>query len=164
MKKNYNIKKTISIKHFISEFGENFSSHLRDRLLDLEIRCVLVRHEEPNVLDLVHVEHTKYPCVEKGSLAVSSKEYKYATFIVQEENLYLSECSTDTSTTMESPTSKIIYDSLSLENSIRYNEINAKVIDDKNIDFVIDKILGSCSDVSDAYKKIVGGMLSRSEK
>lgn len=164
MKKNYNIKKTISLKHFISEFGENFSSHLKERLLDLEIRCVLVRHEETNILDLVHVEHIKYPCVEKDSSATSSKEYNYATFIVQEGNLYLSECSADTSTIMESPTSRIIYDSLSFENSIRYNEFNAKVIDDKNIDFVIDKILSSCSDVSDTYKKIVGGMLSRSEK
>ena len=60
MKKNYKMKKTISLKMFIAEFGENFSDHMKKRLLELEVRCVLTRKEDSNKLDLKHVEHTQH--------------------------------------------------------------------------------------------------------
>ena len=43
MKKNYKMKKTISMKMFVSELGENFSDHMKEKLLELDIRCVLTR-------------------------------------------------------------------------------------------------------------------------
>ena len=48
MKKNYNMKKTIAMKGFISEFGEVLSEKMKKRLLELEIRTVLTRKEYRN--------------------------------------------------------------------------------------------------------------------
>lgn len=162
--KIYNIKKTISLKYFISEFGENFSEHMKERLLELEVRCVLVRKEENYILNLKHVQHTQYRCNKKSETSVSEKEYAYGQFIMVEGILYFSEKCTESTSVMESPIVSIIYDSLSNDGMISEGGKNAKKIDDSNIDYVIDSILTVCPEVTPEYLEMVQGMISRSRK
>ena len=72
VKKNHKMKRTISIKQFNTEFGEDFSKHMKQRLLELGKRCILTRTES-NILDLKHIEHTKYDCADGDNS--SKKEY-----------------------------------------------------------------------------------------
>jgi uncharacterized protein (UPF0212 family) len=165
VRKNYKIKKTISLKQFISEFGENFSEHMKERLLDLEVRCVLTRKEEDNKLDLKHVEHTKYNCPSGNSS--KEKEYVYGEFTVVEGTLYFSEKCIENDDIMVSPITNDIYNSLNSADMI-FDEstdesTHAKKIDDTNIDYIIDTILTVCPEVSQRYLDIVREMTSRSE-
>ncbi len=159
MKKNYKMKKTISMKRFISEFGENFSKHTKKKLLELEVRCVLTRNEDDYRLDLKHVEHTQYNC---GS-SKSQKEYAYGQLVVMDETLYFSEICTESATVMEAPIVSTIYNSLNSEDMISDLNVNSKKIDDNNIDYLIDTILTVCPDVSEEYLAITQGMISRAE-
>jgi hypothetical protein len=162
VRKNYKLKKTISVKQFIQEFGENFSQHMKDRLMELEIRCVLTRKDDPNRLDLKHVEHTKYKCIENEDSKQLEKEYAFAQFIVSDDILYFSEKCRETNDVMQNEIVNKIYNSLSVEGIIAYEDVNAKKVDESNIDFVIDSILSACPDVSQRYINIVKDMLSRS--
>lgn len=165
MKKNYNMKKTISMKRFISELGENFSKHMKNRLLDLEIRCVLTRKEDDEFrLDIKHVEHTKYPCSIENPTTSDQKEYVYGQLIVVDGDLYFSETCTEGANIMESPVVRDLYHSLQSSSITFDTGCSAKKLDDSNIDFVIDTIISVCPDISDSYRAIVGGMLSRSDK
>ncbi|MCY6484167.1 hypothetical protein OW763_07340 [Clostridium aestuarii] len=155
MKKNYKMKKTISVKRFISDLGEEFSENMKKRLLELEVRCVLTRKEDKCKLDLKHVEHTQY---EDGSKA--PKEYVYGQFIVNEGILYFSDRCTESDKVMQSPIVSDIYASLNNEDMISDEECNAKKIDDSNIDYVIDTILTVCPEVSQKYLDIVKEMTS----
>lgn len=158
MRKRYNIKKTISMKQFISEFGDSFSDHMKKRLLDLEVRTVLKRTEDINILDLAHVEHPKY------NLGKSEKEYLYAQFLVEGGILYFSEKCTENNKALTSPIVKTIYDNLDSKGMISTVDNNAKKVDDSNIDYVIDSILSVCPPVSQQYLDIVKGMIARAEK
>lgn len=166
MKKNYRIQKTISMKRFISELGEDFSEHMKDRLLELEVRCVLTRKEDNYRLDIKHVEHTKYDCTcdSEHGLTPCKKEYVYGQFIVIEGVLYFSENCTESDGVMQSPIVNTIYSSLSDENMICDEGINEKKVDDSNIDYVIDSILTVCPEVSQRYKDIMKDMLSHAER
>lgn len=159
MRKNYKIKKTISVKQFISELGENFSEHMKERLLDLEIRCVLTRKEEDNKLDLKHVEHTKYDCPSGNK----PKEYVFGEFIVIEDILYFSEKCLENDDIMVSPITNVIYNSLNSVDMFSDETTEAKKVDDTNIDYIIDNILTVCPEVSQRYLSIVREMTSRSE-
>ncbi|MBC2581219.1 hypothetical protein [Clostridium sp. DJ247] len=163
MKKNYKMKRTISIKQFIAEFGENFSKHMKKRLLELEVRTVLVRREHSYILDLKHVEHTKYCCNLDDCSVKQEKEYAYGQFIVIDGILYFSERCMENNEVMQAPIVNTIYSHLDSENIILDEENSGKVIDDSNIDFVIDNILTVCPEVSEAYMNIVQEMISRSE-
>lgn len=160
MKRVYKVKKTISIKRFLTEFGEEFSEHIKERLLDLEVRCVLTRKEQNNRLDIKHVEHTKYDCETKSN---SKKEYDYGQFLVIEGILYYSEGCTENADVMQSPVVNEIFNSLNTEDMVCDSDINAKKVDDSNIDYVIDTILKVCPEVSQKYLNIVNGMLSRAK-
>lgn len=162
VRKNYKLKKTISVKQFIIEFGENFSEHIKERLLELEIRCVLTRKDDPQRLDLKHVEHTKHNCITEENSIHREKEYVFAQFIVSDETLYFSEKCREANDLAESEIVSKIYNSLSNEGMIFYEDVNAKKVDESNIDFVIDSILSACPDVSQKYIDIVKDMLSRS--
>ena len=150
----YKIRKTISTKRFISELGGNFSKHIKERLLDLEIRCVLTRDKDNHRLDIKHVEHLKND---------SNKEYVYGQFLVINDDLYFSEKCLEKDTVMESPVVKKIYDALDTE-EIVISDIKSKKVDDSNIDLIIDSILEACPDVSESYRKIVRGMIYRASK
>ncbi|MEW9094323.1 MAG: hypothetical protein AB2417_04490 [Clostridiaceae bacterium] len=163
MKKNYRMQKTISIKRFISELGKDFSDNIKDRLLDLEVRTVLTREEDYNILDIKHVEHTKYDCpsnLENGS-SKHQKEYNYGQFVVVDEVLYFSEKCVENDEVMGSPVVNTIYDSLNTDNIIMDSGTSAKKVDDSNIDYVIDNILKACPEVSKEYMEIMEDMLSR---
>lgn len=165
MKKNYKMKKTISMKRFISEFGENFSKHIKKKLLELEVRCVLTRNEDNYRLDLKHVEHTQYDCCcnSANNLNTCQKEYAYGQLVVMDETLYFSEICTESTTVMQSPIVSTIYNSLNSEGMLSDLDINSKKIDDNNIDYLIDTILTVCPDVSEEYLAITQGMISRAE-
>ncbi|CAG7839365.1 hypothetical protein Z959_02015 [Clostridium novyi B str. ATCC 27606] len=150
----YKIRKTISMKRLISELGGNFSKHIKKRLLDLEIRCVLTRDKDNNRLDIKHVEHIKNN---------NDEETVYGQFFINEENLYFSQNCLKKDSIMESPIIKEIYDSLDSEEII-VSDIKSKKLDDTNIDYVIDSILKVCPDISEKYKSIVKGMLYRANK
>lgn len=156
MKKNYRLKKTISMKQFITEFGENFSEHMKKRLLELEVRCVLTRKEESYILDLKHVEHTKYACEnESESSGHSMKEYAFGQLVVNEGRLLLSHKCVENCDVVQSPLIASLYDSLTAEEELLENELRVKQIDDGNIDFVIDSILSACPQVSKEYMDII---------
>lgn len=163
MKKNYKMKRTISVKMFISELGQNFSEHVKKRLLDLEVRCVLTRKDDNYKVDIKHVEHTKYNCGSENGSSISQKEYAYGKFIVVDELLYFAEKCTENDTSMQSPVVDEIYNSLSSENMILDQDTSAKLVNDSNIDHIIDSILKVCPQVSKKYLEIVKGMISRSD-
>ncbi|WP_409069726.1 hypothetical protein ACFLKB_10380 [Clostridium sp. FAM 1755] len=163
MKKNYNMKKTIAMKGFISEFGEVLSEKMQKRLLELEIRTVLTRKEDRNKLDIKHVEHTKYPC-ENLDIKNVEKEYTYGQFILTDENLYFSKDCVENEKVMKSPIVDKIYNSLDDENMLIDEDTTAKKIDDINIDYVIDTLLTACPEVSQRYLKIVREMLSNEKR
>lgn len=161
MKKNYKMKKTISVKMFIAELGESFSEHMKKRLLELEVRCVLTRRQE-NILDLKHVEHTQYNCDlnSEDNSGTEEKEYVYGQFIVIDDVLYFSDKCVENNSVMQSPIVNTIFNSLSGEVMVFDEDIKGKKIDDSNIDYVIDSILSVCPEVSQSYIDIVKGMLS----
>lgn len=161
--KNYARKSNISMKMFIKEFGENFTGHMKERLMDLEVRCFLTRKDIAYRFDLKHVEHLQYECASdsEDSSAVSSKEYAYGQFVVIEGKLYFAESCLESKDIMQSPMVSTIYNALDSEGSIFDEGRNLKILNDKNIDFVVDSILSSCPEVSEAYLDIVKGMISR---
>lgn len=158
MRKNYKIKKTISMKQFISEFDKSLSNYMRDKLLDLEVPSVLTRKENKYRLDLKHVEHTKYPYNTK-----CEKEYVYGSFLIDEDTLYFCEKCLEDDSVMESPVVNKIYNNLSRQDMFSADGVNAKKIDDTNIDFVVDSVLAVCPDVSPEYLKIVKQMTALAE-
>lgn len=165
MRKMYNIKKTISLRQFITELGENFSEHMKSKLKELGSRCVLTRKEDNNRLNLKHVEHTMHECaVTSGSEANTiNKEYVYGQFVVQEGVLHFSKKCAESNDTVEAPVVETIYNALNTE-EVYIDEIEAKVVDDSNIDYIIDTILTVCPPVSQAHLDIVKGMTYRSQK
>ena len=148
------------MKQFISEFGENFSQHMKKRLLELEIRCVLTRKEDLYRLDLKHVEHTQHNCVTDSC----EKEYVFGQFVMLEGMLYFSEKCIESDAVMQAPIVTEIYDSLNSDGMILDGEINVKKVDDTNIDYIIDTILSVCPQVSQKYLDIVKQMTSLSTK
>lgn len=162
---NYRMKKTISVKMFIEELGEEFSQHVKDRLMELDLRCILSRKEQQNVVDLKHVEHVKYDCKneESNSEKTCEKEYVYAQFVVVDNLLYLSKNCIENDDIQKSPIVNDIYDSLNSEVANTEEGTAIKKIDDTNIDYVVDTILSVCPNVSDRYISIVKGMTWRSE-
>lgn len=165
VKKNYKMKKTISMKMFIAELGKNFSKHMKERLLELEVRCVLTRKQE-NILDLKHVEHTQYNCnLNSGDiLSIQKKEYAYGQFIVIDDALYFSDKCLESDSVMQSPIVNTIFNSLKGEVMYFDEDIKAKKIDDSNIDYIINSILSVCPQVSQSYIDIVKSMLSHEGK
>lgn len=157
---NYRIKKTISMKQFIAEFGENFSEKMKEKLLELEIRCVLTRKENKNILDIKHVEHTQYECNVENALDSCKKEYSYGQLIVIDGLLYFSEKCAENNLIMQSSIVDTIYNSLNSEIIFVEPDTNAKKIDDSNIDYVIDTMLTVFPEVSQRYINIVKEMLS----
>lgn len=165
MRKMYNMKKTISMKQFITELGENFSEHSKLRLIDLGSRCVLTRKEDNYRLNLKHIEHTTHECaITSGDETDKlNKEYLYGQFVVQEGLLYFSESCTEINDAVEAPVVNTIFNALNTE-KIYIDEIGAKLVDDSNIDYIIDTILAVCPPVSQAHLDIVRGMTYRSQK
>lgn len=151
MRINYKRKSTISMKMFISEFGQNFSDHMKKRLMELDVRSVLTRKEIDNILDLKHVEHTKYE---------SNKEYAYCEFAVIDGILYVSESCIEDDRTIQSDVVDKIYKSLESE-CVTFEDKKFKKVDDSNIDFVVDSILSVCPQVSQKYVDIVEGIMAR---
>lgn len=164
LKKNYRIKKTISMKQFISEFGENFSQHMKKRLLELEIRCVLTRKDDIYRLDLKHVEHIQHECVAENNSDTCEKEYVYGQFVSLNGILYFSEKCIESATVMQAPIVTEIYNSLNNDGMILDGDINLKQVDDTNIDYIIDTILTVCPQVSQKYLDIVKQMTSLSTR
>nr|WP_246517101.1 hypothetical protein [Clostridium aciditolerans] len=154
------MKKTISMKMFINEFGESFSKHMKKRLLELEVRCVLTRKEDSYRLDIKHVEHTQYAFDNDHNNSTSQKEYVYGQLIVMDGALYYSESCIENDTVMQSPIVAVIYDDLDSEGMILDNDNRAKKIDDNNIDYVIDTMLTVFPDVSQSYLNIIKEMIS----
>lgn len=161
MRRNYKIKKTISMKKFISEFGADFSEHMKNRLLELEIRTVLTREENYNKFDLKHVEHTQYDFQENldNPSDTCKKEYVYGEFMSVDGALYFCKNCSKNPKLMESPVVDGIYESLSSEDMLSDDGSNAKKINDSNIDFVVDTLLKACPQVSQSYLKIMSKYL-----
>jgi hypothetical protein len=157
MKKNYKMKKTISMKQFISEFGGDFSDHLKERLLELEVGCVLTRREDSNKLDIKHVEHLQYDCSGNSEDATGKckKEFTYGQFLVFDEELYFSDKCIESDEVMQAPIVDTIYSSLESKEEIFDTGDKAKKIDDSNIDYVINTILTVFPKASQSYLDII---------
>jgi len=148
------------MKQFISEFGENFSEHIKKRLLELEIRCVLTRKDDIYRVDIKHVEHTKHKCLSEPC----EKEYIYGQFVVLENTLYFSEKCIESDNAMESPIVVEIFNSLDNTGMISDKETLLKKVDDTNINYIIDSILTVCPEVSQKYLDILKQMTSISTR
>jgi len=159
VERKHNIKKTISMKKFIAELGEAFSVHMKQRLLELEIRCVLTRREDFNRLDLKHVEHIQHDCSSECASGTCNKEFTYGQLLVIDGNLYYSDECVASDKVIQSPIVGTIYNSLSDQDMILNESGNAKKIDDSNIDYVIDTILTVCPQVSGSYMDIMAKYL-----
>ncbi|OPJ54568.1 hypothetical protein [Clostridium oryzae] len=162
-KQIYRTKSSMSLKQFIAEFGENFSDHMKNRLMELESRGFLTRKEYSNRFDLKHVEHIQYKCSDdlEGDSSEKLKEYSYAQLEVDEGILYFSDSCFEDNMVKQSPMVDKIYNSLDSECVVSNYGNHLKKIDDSNIDYVIDNILLSCPDVSKSYLEIVKGMTQR---
>lgn len=165
MKKNYKIKKTISMNLFVTELGENFSDHVKDRLLELELRCVLTRKEDFNTLDIKHVEHIQHDCSSgfEDDSASSNKEYAYGQFCVIDDELYFSEKCTIEKGVEESPIVRTIYTALKTNPIILSCDTCGKKVNDDNIDYIIDTLLTVFPNVSEAHLNMVKDMISRAK-
>lgn len=167
MRKIYNMKRTISMKQFVTELGEEFSSNMKKKLMELSDRCVLTRKDINYRLDLKHIEHVQHECAcdtESSKASNSKKEYMYGQFVVIEGGLYFSEKCTESPAAMQQPNVKEIYNNLSSEGMISDSDISSKKVDDSNIDYIVDSILKVCPPVSEEHLAIVKGMTSRSER
>ncbi|MDD3224588.1 MAG: hypothetical protein PHX70_07780 [Clostridium sp.] len=163
MRINNRKKRSISVKTFISELGENFSQHIKERLLDLDSRSFLSRKDNYARFDIKHVEHLQYTCNDaKGNPLKSKKEYVYGELEVIEEVLYLSENCDETKEIIQAPGIKEIYDSLDSEGMVKEDR-NLKRLNDSNIDAVVDGIIKICPDVSQKYMDIVKDMIAIAE-
>lgn len=152
-RRNYNIKKTISARQFISEFGGSFSKHMKDKILRIGERCVFTRGEDTFRLDLKHIEHTTY---NDTSDPAKRKEHVYGQFVMDQGTLFFSESCLINNDVMEVPKVKEIYKSLESEGIfVGEDGIKAKKIDDSNIDYVVDGILEVCPEVSQAHLDIL---------
>lgn len=162
VRKIYNYKKTISVKQFISEFDESLSEKMKNRLMELEVRCVLTRREDMNKLDIKHVEHIQHEvaCDTEDASNVCQKEYSYGQFVIFEDQLYFAEKSAENTKVLQEPIVGTIYNALSSEEITIEEGYNAKKVDDSNIDIIIDSILKVCPEVSQAYLDIVKHMTS----
>jgi hypothetical protein len=149
------MKKTLSMRQFIAEFGGDFSKHMKQRLLELGERCVLTRKDESFILDIRHVEHTKYKCNSEDSMAGCQKEYAFGQLMVYEGILYFSENCLENDSIMQVPVVSSIYNSLSSEELMLAGDIKGKKLDDDNIDYVIDSILAVCPEVSPEHMAII---------
>ena len=150
VKKNYTMKKTISVKQFIIEFGEGFSKHMKDRLLELGTRCILTRQENNHTLELKHLEHNKY---DDGELL--QKEFAYGQIVMNEGLLYFSDRISENTDIMPALVVKDIYLAINSDEMTFDEGIKAKKIDDSNIDFVIDNLLKVCPEVSKEHLAIL---------
>ena len=157
----YRSKRTISVKMFISEFGGEFSEHVKTRLMELEARCFLKRDEVDYIFDLKHVEHLKYECDGSDTSKKNQKEYAYAQLAALEGGIYFSESCKENNETIQAPIVNTIYRNLSDDGSVFIEGRNLKKIDDNNIDYVVETLLSSCPQVSQGYLDIVKGMVSR---
>lgn len=83
--------------------------------------------------------------------------------MVLDGKLYFSESCLENNKIMQSDIVNSIYNDLDCEGLAFDEGRNLKRLDDNNIDFVIDSILSSCPQVSQAYLDIVKGMVSRSD-
>ena len=156
MKKNYKMKRTISIKQFVAEFSVSLSEHIKERLLELGERCILNRRDESHILDLRHVEHLKYECCcDSESDKECKKEYAYGQLVVKEGTLYFSQCCVENADIMQSPVVNDIYDAISNPEVQIEEGIVGKSLDDSNIDYVIDNILKVCPKVSPEHMAII---------
>lgn len=152
MKRNYNMKKTISIKQFIAEFGQGFSNHMKKRLLELGARCILTRKDNSHILDLKHIEHIKY---DSPDASEGKKEYAYGQLIINEGVLYFSESCVENDDVMQISFVQDIYDSLPDEEILFEEGIKAKPLDESKLDYVVDRILGVCPEVSAEHMAII---------
>lgn len=155
MKKAYRMKRTVSMKQFLTEFGGEFPKHTKQRLLELGSRCVLTRKDESFILDIKHVEHTRYNCSPEGSTAACLKEYAFGQLIAHEGALYFSENCLENDEIMQVPLVNSIYNSLNSEELMLEGGISGKKLDDDNIDYVIDNILTVCPEVSAEHLAII---------
>ncbi len=157
VKKNYKMKKTISMKQFISEFGVEFSQPVKERLLELGERCLLNRRDDSYILDLRHIEHLKYECgvSEEEKLSSPKKEYAYGQLVIKDGALHFSESCIENADIMQIPLVGEIYTGLNSEEVLVDDHISAKRLDETNIDYVIDRILDVCPAVSPEHMAII---------
>lgn len=155
MKKIYRVKKTVSVKQFITELGGELSGHIKKRLLELGERCVLTRREESYILDLRHIEHTKYDCGSKEGTDANQKEYAFGQFIVHEDRLYFSKSCLENEDIMQSEIVNSIYDFLEGEELELEGNVRGKLVTDNNIDYIADKILTVCPEISPEHLAII---------
>lgn len=154
MKRNYTMKNTISIKQFILEFGENFSKHTKQRLLELGTRCILTRKKDNSyILDLKHLEHVKYTTGEGEDTC--QVEYAYGQVVMNEGELYFSKSCVETADVMQLELVNEIYSSLESDEMTIEEGTKVKKMDDSNIDYIIDNILQVCPEVSKEHKAIL---------
>lgn len=154
-KKNYKMKRTISVKQFVVDFSDSLTKHMKQRLLELGERCILNRRDESHILDLRHVEHLKYECSSAEGEAGCKKEYAYGQLIVKDGNLYFSQCCVENADIMQSIVVSEIYSEISSPEVEIEKDIVGKLIDDSNIDYVIDRILDVCPKVSPEHMAII---------
>lgn len=154
MKKVYRLKRTVSMKQFLAEFGTEFSPHLKKRLLELGDRCVLTRKDENFVLDLRHIEHTKHQCGSAEGTSAKQKEYAFGEFIAYEGQLYFSECCLENDDIMQASIVSSIYNSLDSRELLE-GDLRGKLVNDDNIDYVVDSILTVCPEISPEHLAII---------
>ncbi len=116
---------------------------------------MLTRREESYILDLRHIEHKKYDCGSEEGTDANKKEYAFGQFIVHEGRLYFSKCCLENEDIMQSEIVDSIYDFLESEELELEGNVRGKLITDNNIDYIADKILTVCPEISPEHLAII---------
>jgi hypothetical protein len=146
------------MKKFISEFGGSYSALIKESLLKLEMRCVLTRNENLNVLNIKHVEHSKHTC--SNASDTSEKEYIFGQLISLEGKLYFSKFCDSNEKAEKCDCIDAVYDTIDRPELLLDSESTVKILDDENVDQFVTAMLKCIPDVSERYKKILKEMTS----
>lgn len=154
----HNFAKTISMKKFISEFGKDFTPLIKENLLKLELRCVLTRVDNINVLNIKHVEHSKHSSTD--NTGTSEKEFIFGQLITLEGNLYFSSTCNENEKSEKCNCIDSVFDSIERTELMLDSGAKIKIIDDEDVAQFITGMLGCIPDVSERYLKILKEMTS----
>ncbi|MBP1744992.1 MAG: hypothetical protein H6Q58_1970 [Firmicutes bacterium] len=152
----YNFAKTISMKKFIAEFGGSYTPLIKENLLKLELRSVLTRVENMNVLNIKHVEHAKHTSTDVSG--TSEKEYIFGQLVSLEGKLYFSTACSENEKSEKCHCIDAVYDSIDRPEQLLDSGTSVKAIDDENVEQFIGGMLNCIPDVSERYLKILKEM------
>lgn len=142
---------------FISEFGEAFTSHTKQKLMEIRNSCILIRKAPGDSFDIKHVEHTKHILDNAdGTSNMKPREYTFGQLLINEDLLYFSKECEETEDAIQHPAISDIYSNMDTKPEVLEDNIEGKRIEDSNVDYLVDHLTELYPPLSEEYLKIIG--------